>query len=217
MIRLAPGPMPTRLRAWLKLAGLTIAKIDARRPALAWHRRGSQQVPDTTDSTNDFIGEDILRRRVMALIDQHCVSCHDEPDHDGKAPGITQIEWLLSEGWVIPGSSEDSLLLPGFENGHAQLGQSGPTIGEIALIEPFIDPSALAELECPVRDDIDSDVALASATRDIASLPVSDRHPSRSTLPSSSIAWTYATTGGTAPSTSTPKLARSFQMAGRRS
>lgn len=138
---------------------------------------GAQAVPDNTDvpPVDEWIDADILRQRVMALIDQHCVSCHDEPGYDGSVPGITQIDWLVSEGWVTPGWSDDSLLLLGFQNGHAQLAQSGPTIGEVALVEAFIDQSALDDGECQVPDALDTDAALAAMARDIATLPASDR------------------------------------------
>jgi hypothetical protein len=138
---------------------------------------GAPGVPDNTDvpAEDDWVGHDILRQRVMGLIDQHCVSCHDEPDRGGSVPGVTQIEWLVTEGWLTPGSSDDSPLLVGFQNGHAQLGRRGPTIGEVALVKAFVDQLAFAEGGCQAPDYLDTDAALATMARDIASLPAGDR------------------------------------------
>lgn len=122
-----------------------------------------------------WVGEDILRQRVVALLEQHCVSCHDAPGDDGRAPGITQMEWLVSKGWVVPGQGESSPLLLGFQDGHAQLERRGPTVGEGALVEAFIDQSGLDEADCRVPGYVGTDAALAAVASDIAALSVDDR------------------------------------------
>ncbi len=156
-------------------AGQGAAGVEQRGAGL--QQGGSQGVPDDSSATeaDEWVGVDILGQRVMALINQHCVSCHDEPGYDGSAPGITQIEWLFSEGWVVPGLSEGSPLLLGFQNGHARLERGGPTIGEVALVEAFIAQSGFGDAECQVLDDVDTDTALATMARDIATLPADAR------------------------------------------
>jgi hypothetical protein len=118
--------------------------------------------------------EGILAERVEALIEQHCVSCHQEPGPDGNVPAIMQLASLLAAGWVIPGSSEDSPLLLGFQDGHAQLTR-GPTRGELALVELFLDQISLSDAVCRRHDALYTDAALALMARDVATLPAGDR------------------------------------------
>lgn len=173
------GPLETELpvEATPGHGGAAQGAAGASQSAAGASQGGAQGVPDPTADTAgaEWVDESILRQRVMALIDQHCVSCHSEPGDGSDVPRITQIRWLVGEGWLVPGSIQDSRLVLGFENGHAQLGGRGPTVGEVALVEAFAEQAILAELECPMRDYLDTDVAFATMARDMGSLPVSDR------------------------------------------
>lgn len=95
--------------------------------------------------TGDGLPDDPVEARVVVILGYYCGPCHDLTLSSSASAGlnfITDIDYQVSIGQIVPGDRLDSLLYIRMENGSMPPPASGlapPTEDDVALVGSFID------------------------------------------------------------------------------
>ncbi len=85
--------------------------------------------------------------------------------------GPLDLPGLVERGWIVPGSSSTSPLVAVFAGGHASV--SGiyyrrPTVGELELLERFVDGWPVQAPDCDASSFVSLDAARGAMASDIS-------------------------------------------------
>lgn len=123
----------------------------------------------------------VLQREPLAagarsVLQTYCSSCHGA-DRVGDVLGEpTDIAGQIARGNIVPGSAAQSPLLQRIADGSMPPGRLGPTPGERALLERFIEQlPAPDSSECPELPFLSTDALYAALLQDLRSVPSEDR------------------------------------------
>jgi hypothetical protein len=122
-------------------AGAAGAGSSAELPGIPWDEDSRMgQVPSS----------DVGGQAMLALIERSCGRCHGD-DPSAVSGGALDLTGLVDRGWIVPGSSEASPVVTVLAGEHVPVSGAfydRPTVGELELLERFVNGLPVQAPEC---------------------------------------------------------------------
>ncbi len=116
---------------------------------------------------------DLLGQRAVQLLANHCEGCHGAATQSTTS-WVLDVGQLIARGWIVPGSSATSRVLPIVTDNHGatpRVRTTQPSVGDVELFARFIDALGAETPTCAPLPFVGSDAALASMALDLSALP----------------------------------------------
>ena len=160
----------------------SVGSAGAPDPALAAGAGGSPGAgaggASVGEAPADAFPTDLLASSALEVLTRRCGGCHAGSESDGGIGAIDDLDALVSSGLVVPGNAAASPLLESIRSG--RMPPAGRTltpvdVGELWLLEGFIDSMGTDPDRCEPVPFLGVDDAYAALLADIAARPEPDR------------------------------------------